>query len=122
MTMKKPEAIELARHYVADIDNNNSSFANVSSSDPLWWLDIPVDKAMNGCYLLLCDGRNWLYIMHANAEFFRKNQNSLFQDDVKGVDKFRLHLSTIASNMFQDVRPRGGRVRFAHLLVERVRL
>ena len=122
MTMTKKEAIPVARAHFADITDKNSSFANVSSSDPLWWLDIPVNKAMNGCYLLLYDGLNFLYIMHANADFFRQNQNSLFQDDVRGVNKFRLHLSTIASNMFQDVRPRGGRVSFAHLLVKTVKL
>lgn len=117
--MDKSEAIQdAAMQGFANITPANSVFANINARKPVWWFDIPVEKAMEGCYLLLFDGQNeMLHIMHATAAFFQANQNFLFRENVGGVDKFRVELSAVAANRFQDVRSGAGGVDFSALLV-----
>lgn len=99
----------------ATLNRRNTHFANINSQKEVWWFDIPCSKIAAGktedINLLLFDHRtDELHHLIVPAAYSRANLAGLVIREEKGT--ISLELSAEASNMFQDVRPTGGGVKF----------
>jgi hypothetical protein len=97
------------------VNRRNTHFANINSQKEVWWFDIPCSKiavgAVEDINLLLFDHRtNELHHLIVPTAYLRANLNGLVVRGEKGT--ISLELSAEVSNMFQDVRPTGGGIKF----------
>ena len=111
--MKRAEAIRRVnqRCKVAVLDSNNTRFANINKTQPVWWLEIPLQMvagpgAKEFVNLLLADRHSRkLYHLRVQSSYLSENianpepLNLRVRHD---VEKIALQLSTDASNLFQD--------------------
>lgn len=105
--MNKNAAIALARQNGFQVDDGRCVFSNVSRGPKnVWWLDVPVEKAIQGVAILLCDGESKrLYCLDVPGSVFRDNAGDFFREDVNGVDKFRIEPSASKGDFMKDRRP-----------------
>jgi len=101
------------------VTNGNTHFANRVIARDFWWLEVPRCKINSGAdrdiHLLLYDGADdTLHHLEVPAAYFRSNITNLgFRED---VDKVSLKLALGPPTPFQDMRSRGGGVRFGQFL------
>jgi len=105
--MNKSAAIALAQQNGFQVEDGRCVFSNVSRGPRnVWWLDVPVEKAIRGVAILLCDGENRrLYCLVVPGTVFRENAGEFFREDVNGVDKFRIEPSASKKDFMKDRRP-----------------
>jgi len=104
--MKKKDAIALARQNDFPVEAGRCVFSNVNRGPKkVWWLDIPVEKAIRGVAILLCDEPGeTLYYLNVPESVFRDHADDFFREAVKGVDKFRIEPSAAEKDFLQDRR------------------
>lgn len=117
-TLSKTAAVERARreHPDAELQASTTLFANINAGKDVWWYDIPLRKIAGNCYefldFLAFDHRTCeLHYLHIPVEFFRTNLSKLVIRSDK--ETISLELSARGSELFQDVRPTGGKVHFS---------
>ena len=120
--MEKREAMRRKNqlYRVADLNNGNTHFSNINAAKDVWWFDIPLKKVNAGAerilHLLLYDHRSKeLHHLRVPTTYIRENLSRLVIRGEK--ETISLELSTDRSNLFQDVRPTAGGVRFGQFLV-----
>jgi hypothetical protein len=97
----------------------NSTFSNINSAVPRWWLDVPVSRlASDGCryhnLLLYDDQTDKLYHLEVPCEYFGANRDRL--PLVRDGNFVRLTLSTDTSRLFRNVAPVDSSVEFKQFL------
>lgn len=116
--MDKSKAVDQTnrRCNTSELSLHNTHFANVNAKKDVWWVDLPLPEvSLDGAgeiNLLLYDHRSEeVHYLQIPTEYFRANMIHLVIRDDKGC--ISLELSADGRNLFQDVRPTGGGVRFA---------
>jgi len=94
-------------------------FANINASKDVWWFDIPLQEVMSERHefigLLVFDHKSDdLHYLRVPTVYLRSNMEKLFVRPDK--ETISLELSTKAPNVFQDVRPGGGKLSFRQFL------
>lgn len=112
--MKKSAAIDLAWQNGFRFGAKQCFFSNINRGPKhVWWLDVPVEKAIQGVAILLCDGKNSrLYCLVVPGTVFRNSAGDFFREVVKGVDKFRIEPSASEKDFMKDRRSRSAGVCF----------
>jgi hypothetical protein len=119
--MDKSSALsELNRRGSMRLDPKTAHFANINSSKPVWWLDLPILKVFDDSEpfidLVLADSAaDHLYHLRVPKDWLIENVESLVVREDKDV--ISLELSCMPSNLFQDVRPTCGKLSFARFRV-----
>ena len=115
--LSKSDAVaRLSReHPTLNLESSTTHFASINASKDVWWYDISRKKVMAGSHealhLLAHDHRcNELHCLIVPTQYLRDNLRRLVVRQDK--DTISLELSASRSNLFQDVRPGGGRVHF----------
>jgi len=110
----KNAAIDIARQNGVDIQECRCVFSNINRGNKnVWWFDVPVEKAIRGVAILLCDGKDErLYCLVVPGSVFRDNAGDFFHEDVKGVDKFRIEPSASEKDFMKDRRSHSAGVCF----------
>jgi hypothetical protein len=116
MKMNKSSAIEELNRRGASppLTDSQSRFANVNSSKPVWWLDLPnkklADRTSPNLDLILADSDGRLHHLRLPKSWLIANIARLAVRADKDV--ISLELSAQPHDRFTDVRPRSGRLAF----------
>lgn len=77
--MTKQEIIQLSNNQLNGntLNNQNTHFANINNTKPVWWFDIPLGKFNNDLYLILNE-RNSFILLKIPANTF-ENLDAVFR-------------------------------------------
>lgn len=117
---KREAIVAINRVLGLNLSNSSTHFAHVNSSKQVWWFDIPVEKFTSGQYstldlLLVTADSTLLHHIEVPVSYIRDNLSDFYvRDDKASVS---LELSSRASNLFQDMRPRSNKRPFVQFLL-----
>ena len=124
--IRKPEAIAIAnRGGAMQLRTNTTAFANVNSSQEVWWFDIPLAKVVAERYdaidlLVVTSDVRLLHHLRVPVAWLRENlSNFHVRIDKQAVS---LELSSREVNLFQDTRSGSKKIQFVRFLVNSVAL
>ena len=120
-SITKREAVAaVSAAFNLSLANATTHFANVNASKSVWWFDIPVEKFTSGQYevldlLLVNSDASSIHHLRVPTAYVRDNLAKFHIREDKG--SVSLELSSLASRMFQDIRPGSERLSFSKFLV-----
>jgi hypothetical protein len=125
-SITKREAITaINRAFELSLVKSSTHFANVNASKSVWWFDIPVEKFSSGRYLaldflLVSSDTKTLHHLRVPTAYVWDNLSMFHvREDKRSVS---LELSSLANQIFQDVRPSSKRLPFVKFLLNSLAL
>lgn len=120
MMEKKAAIAELNRRGASPrLGMTQVRFANVNASKAVWWLDLPLDDVLNerdpAINLVLAGSGSEVFHLRAPKAWMIENIEEFAVREDKDV--ISLELSCERHNLFQDVRPKSGRLHLARFRV-----
>ena len=104
---------------------DSTHFANINVSKPVWWLEIPVEKFTSGRYatinfLLFDPVVNQLHHLSVQTVYIQCNIDNFSVRKDRAKPAINFELSSQKHNLFQDVRPGGGKMAFDQFIVSTI--
>ena len=122
--LKKNAITAIAETCKISLNHDCTHFANINTRRSVWWIEIPVEKFTSGRYptinfLLFDPAVNQLHHLSVSTVYIKTNKDRFCVRD-KAKPAVSFELSSQQHNQFQDVRPGGGGMAFAHFLVSTI--
>jgi hypothetical protein len=120
--LSKREAIEaIKRESSLTLSYRTTHFANVNARKFVWWFDIPVEKFTSDKYVtldMLMVSTDAKELHHLRVPTIYVRDNLCHFHVRKDKDSVSLELSSLSTNIFQDVRSGSGKMPFLQFVVK----